>query len=122
LTTLLAPVAGGHHTTVAELSPLIARASTGAPTVELLAADVVALGQVASDPLDLVCATRDAVLLVLAAGAVVAACAATAPSGTAIPIVIASALKTRASREPSTLTTQTHTATKHVYLSYVRKR
>ena len=106
MSTLLAPVAGGHQTIVAEFCPLIPRASTGAPTVVLSAADVLGDGHVESVPLDPVCVAPgsdcDAVLAEAAAGAVVAALAATAPNGTAIPIVIASALSVRASLALST--------------------
>ena len=48
--TWLAPVLGGHHTTVAEALPGIARASVGAPTVASSAAPGVAAGQDASVP------------------------------------------------------------------------
>ena len=48
--TWLAPVLGGHHTTVAEALPGMARASVGAPTVASSAAPGVAAGQDASVP------------------------------------------------------------------------
>ena len=48
--TWLAPVLGGHHTTVADALPGIARASVGAPTVASAAAPGVVAGQDASVP------------------------------------------------------------------------
>jgi len=94
-----APLAGGHHTTVAELSPPIARVSAGAPG-GLAAAAADAPGHDASIPEALpVAPDRSG--------------AARATSiGTAIATITATALATRTADpirlllDPSTLTTQ----------------
>jgi len=99
-----APLAGGHHTTVAELSPPIARASAGAPG-GLAAPAGEAAGHDASIP---------EALPPTPGGAAVPAARAT-PIGTAIATTTATALTMRTADpirllpDPSTMTTQSRT-------------
>jgi hypothetical protein len=118
--TFAAPEAGGHHSTVAELSPAMACASTGALGLVAPAAAGSAAGQDASLP---VAAWAGATLPAAAwAGATLpaAAWADAAPAGGAPASTVAApvmtrpathtmAVRTRPDLAPSTITTQSYT-------------